>query len=116
MSDYPLISAPPADVLRVAGVSVSLSGRQVLDDVSFAVGPGEFTGLIGPNGAGKTTLIRVILGLQRTTAGTVELAEQPHPRRSRSVGYVPQKLLPPPCRRSRRGPERTPQSLGCGRA
>ncbi|HUA41433.1 MAG TPA: ABC transporter ATP-binding protein [Streptosporangiaceae bacterium] len=93
MSDSPLISAPPADVLRVAGVSVSLSGRQLLDDVSFAVGPGEFTGLIGPNGAGKTTLIRVILGLQRTTAGSVEVAGQPHSRRGRSVGYVPQKIL-----------------------
>ncbi len=93
MSDYNRISAPAADVLRVAGVSVSLSGRQILDDVSFAVSPGVFTGLIGPNGAGKTTLIRVILGLQRTTAGTVEVAGQPYRRRNRSVGYVPQKVL-----------------------
>ncbi len=93
MSDYDVISARAADVLRVAGVSVSLSGRQVLDDVSFAVGAGEFTGLIGPNGAGKTTLIRVILGLQRTSAGTVSVAGQPHARRNPSVGYVPQKVL-----------------------
>jgi zinc/manganese transport system ATP-binding protein len=93
MPDYARISPPAANVLRVAGVSVSLSGRQILDDVSFAVGPGEFTGLIGPNGAGKTTLIRVILGLQRTTTGSVEVAGQPHLRRGRSVGYVPQKVL-----------------------
>jgi zinc/manganese transport system ATP-binding protein len=73
-------------------VSVSLSGRQILDDVSFAVSAGEFTGLIGPNGAGKTTLIRVILGLQRTDAGTVSVAGQPHARRNPSVGYVPQKV------------------------
>jgi zinc/manganese transport system ATP-binding protein len=92
MSEYARISAHP-DVLRVAGVSVSLSGRQILDDVSFAVGAGEFTGLIGPNGAGKTTLIRVILGLQRTEAGTVSVAGQPHARRNPSVGYVPQKVL-----------------------
>jgi zinc/manganese transport system ATP-binding protein len=93
MSDYGRIGAPAADVLRVADVSVSLSGRQILDDVSFAVGAGEFTGLIGPNGAGKTTLLRVILGLQRATRGTVEVAGQPHARRNRSVGYVPQKVL-----------------------
>jgi zinc/manganese transport system ATP-binding protein len=93
MSDYTRIGGPPADVLRVTGVSVSLSGRQILDDVSFAVGAGEFTGLIGPNGAGKTTLLRVILGLQRTAAGTVEVAGQQHARRNPAVGYVPQKVL-----------------------
>lgn len=93
MSDYARISAPATDVLRVAGVSVSLSGRQILDDVRFAVGAGEFTGLIGPNGAGKTTLLRVILGLQRTAAGTVSVAGQRHARRNPSVGYVPQKVV-----------------------
>jgi zinc/manganese transport system ATP-binding protein len=93
MSDHRAISAPAADVLTVAGVSVSLSGRKILDNVSFAVRAGEFTGLIGPNGAGKTTLIRVILGLQRTSAGTVSVAGQPHARRNPSVGYVPQKVL-----------------------
>jgi zinc/manganese transport system ATP-binding protein len=93
MSDYTRIGAPATDVLRVTGVSVSLSGRQVLDDVSFAVGAGEFTGLIGPNGAGKTTLLRVILGLQRTAAGTVDVAGQRHARRNAAVGYVPQKVL-----------------------
>ena len=41
----------------------------MLDDVSFAIAPGEFTGLIGSNGAGKTTLFRVILGLQRAERG-----------------------------------------------
>jgi zinc/manganese transport system ATP-binding protein len=86
-------SAPAADVLDVAGVSVSLSGRQILDDVSFRVGAGQFTGLIGPNGAGKTTLLRVILGLQRTSAGTVTVDGQPRSRRNPAIGYVPQKVL-----------------------
>jgi zinc/manganese transport system ATP-binding protein len=93
MIDHGRISAPAADVLNVAGVSVSLSGRRILDDVSFTVGPGQFTGLIGPNGAGKTTLLRVILGLQRPSAGTVAVAGQPRSRRNPSIGYVPQKVL-----------------------
>ena len=79
-----------AAILGVEGVSVALSGRQVLEDVSFTVGPGEFTGLIGPNGAGKTTLLRVILGLQRAARGTVTVQGQPG---SSAVGYVPQKVL-----------------------
>ena len=86
-------NAPAADVLDVAGASVILSGRQILDEVSFTVGAGQFTGLIGPNGAGKTTLLRVILGLQRPSAGTVTVAGQPRSRRNPSVGYVPQKIL-----------------------
>jgi zinc/manganese transport system ATP-binding protein len=93
MTEQIRASAPAADVLDVAGVSVRLSGRQILDEVSFTVGPGQFTGLIGPNGAGKTTLLRVILGLQRPSAGTVAVAGQPRSRRNLAVGYVPQKIL-----------------------
>jgi zinc/manganese transport system ATP-binding protein len=82
--------ASKTEVLTVEGVSVSLAGRQILQDVSFTVGAGQFTGLIGPNGAGKTTLLRVILGLQRPTTGTVGV---PRSRRGPAVGYVPQKVL-----------------------
>ncbi|MGH9124783.1 MAG: metal ABC transporter ATP-binding protein [Acidimicrobiales bacterium] len=82
-------------ILDVDGVSVSLGGRPILQGVSFSVGLGEFTGLIGPNGAGKTTLLRVILGLQRPSAGRVTVAGQPPGGRrgNRSVGYVPQKVV-----------------------
>ena len=85
------------ELLRLDGISVRLSGRQILNDVSFAIRPGEFTGLIGPNGAGKTTILRVILGLQPPSSGTVTVAGaepgQRAGRRGPVVGYVPQKLL-----------------------
>jgi zinc/manganese transport system ATP-binding protein len=77
-------------VLSVEGVSVVMSGRRILNDVSFSIDPGEFTGLIGANGAGKTTLLRIILGLQRPSAGHV-VVSGPGGRR-RAVGYVPQKV------------------------
>jgi zinc/manganese transport system ATP-binding protein len=89
MSEHPETAA----ILDVCGVNVAFSGRQILDDVSFTVGAGEFTGLIGPNGAGKTTLLRVILGLQRTAGGTVTVQGQPRSGRRQAVGYVPQKVL-----------------------
>jgi zinc/manganese transport system ATP-binding protein len=77
--------------LSVEGVTLRLGGRNVLDDVSFSIGAGEFTGLIGSNGAGKTTLFRVILGLQAPSAGSAVVGEG---RRSgRDIGYVPQKFL-----------------------
>jgi zinc/manganese transport system ATP-binding protein len=79
-------------VLAVDGVSVRLAGRQILDDVRFSIGPGEFVGLIGSNGAGKTTLLRVILGLQPTTAGTVRVGSGTAARGAGLVGYVPQKI------------------------
>jgi zinc/manganese transport system ATP-binding protein len=81
------------EVLVLDGVDVWLSGRQILNDVSFGLRPGEFTGLIGSNGAGKTTLFRVVLGLQRANSGTVLIDGQPRSRTSRAIGYVPQKAL-----------------------
>jgi zinc/manganese transport system ATP-binding protein len=81
---------PDDEILSVDRVGVALGGRSILEDVTFSVGPGEFTGLIGSNGAGKTTLLRVILGLQRPTVGRVHIGGQS--RRNRSIGYVPQKV------------------------
>ena len=86
-------------LLKLDGVSVRLGGREVLADVSFTIGKGEFAGIIGPNGAGKTTLLRAILGLQETAAGRilVDGARRQVRQRARdaqaTIGYVPQKLL-----------------------
>ncbi|MGD0386277.1 MAG: metal ABC transporter ATP-binding protein [Solirubrobacteraceae bacterium] len=97
MNDDPSLdgSAPigGAPIVSVAAVGVRLAGRDVLRDVSFAINPGEFTGLIGSNGAGKTTLFRVILGLQPAAGGRVLVAGHPRARRNPLIGYVPQKFL-----------------------
>ncbi|HTP19030.1 MAG TPA: metal ABC transporter ATP-binding protein [Solirubrobacteraceae bacterium] len=91
MSTEAPAAAETRETLAVEGVTVRLGGRTVLDDVSFSIRAGEFTGLIGSNGAGKTTLFRVILGLQTPLSGSVRVGGG---RRSRGdLGYVPQKFL-----------------------
>lgn len=85
-----------APVLAVERLSVSLAGRPVLREISFAIEPGQFTGLIGSNGAGKTTLLRAILGMRghaSTTSGRVLVGGAPRTRRNPMIGYVPQKVL-----------------------
>lgn len=78
--------------LELDHVSVVLSSRRILDDITFGIDGGHFVGLIGPNGAGKTTLLRVVLGLITPDAGTVRMGGQRVGRGNRSVGYVPQKI------------------------
>ena len=53
-----------------------------VDDVSFTVRPGKVTGFLGPNGAGKTTTMRLILGLDHPTAGSVTVNGKPYPQLS----------------------------------
>lgn len=93
MSEFTASDSVESEVLAVERASVVLSGRQILREVSFRIAAGELTGLIGSNGAGKTTLLRVILGLVPPTSGQVRLAGRPRPRRSRLIGYVPQKIV-----------------------
>jgi zinc/manganese transport system ATP-binding protein len=78
------------EILAVEGVSVVLSGREILHDVTFHINAGEFTGLIGSNGAGKTTLLRAILGLITPSAGTIRV--ESGLRRRPTIGYVPQRI------------------------
>jgi ABC-2 type transport system ATP-binding protein len=51
-----------------------------VNDLSFTIRPGLVTGFLGPNGAGKTTTMRLILGLDYPTAGTVTVNGKPHPK------------------------------------
>lgn len=84
----------PQPVVEAAGLTVHLGDRVVLQDVSFAVEPGEFMGVVGPNGAGKTTLLRVLLGLVGTYSGTVRIFGKEPARlgpERHAIGYVPQR-------------------------
>ncbi len=81
-------SAAPAIVLR--GVSAGYGGRIALSDVDLAVPTGSLLAVVGPNGAGKSTLLKVMAGLLRPPAGSVEVLGQPVGRAARRVAYLPQ--------------------------
>jgi ABC-type branched-subunit amino acid transport system ATPase component len=62
---------PP--VLEVAGLTKRYGGLTAVKDIGFELKGGEILGLIGPNGSGKTTVMRLIMGIERPTAGSVRL-------------------------------------------
>lgn len=81
-------------MLEVQNIAFSWGRTRLLDDVSFAVAPGETAVLAGANGAGKTTLLKILAGLCCPSSGTV-LADGvdafAHPLRFRRVmGYLPE--------------------------
>jgi ATP-binding cassette subfamily C protein len=79
------------------GFTVPGSDRAILDDVSFAIEPGEIVALVGSSGAGKSTLARLAAGILTPTAGTVALdglspAQWEREDFARAVGYLPQSI------------------------
>jgi ABC-2 type transport system ATP-binding protein len=61
------------DAVRATGLVKRFGATTAVDGVGLVIGSGEVRGLLGPNGAGKTTLLRMLFGLIRPDAGTVEL-------------------------------------------
>jgi peptide/nickel transport system ATP-binding protein len=106
------VSSPAAPTPAVSASSVSVehlrievaqSGTDIVDDVSFAIGPGEVLGLVGESGSGKTTVGLALLGHARRgvrlASGSVRIGDidvlklpedQRRPLRGRVVSYVPQ--------------------------
>ena len=77
-------------------ISCQFGDFTAVDQVDLAVEPGEIFGLLGPNGAGKTTLIKMLCGLQKSSAGSAQVigydtATQKSNLRHR-IGYMSQKF------------------------
>jgi branched-chain amino acid transport system ATP-binding protein len=69
-------------ILEVAGLGVSFGGVRAVNDVSFAVRPGEVFTLVGPNGAGKTTVFNLVSGIYRASSGAIRF-------KGRDIGRYP---------------------------
>ncbi|MCA0253048.1 MAG: ABC transporter ATP-binding protein [Actinobacteria bacterium] len=64
-------------MIKARGLTKHYGDKVALDDVSFDIAPGRVTGFLGPNGAGKSTSMRLMVGLDRPTAGEVTIAGRP---------------------------------------
>src|ERR1700746_1442506 len=64
-------------MIEAEGLSKRYGDTLAVDSLSFSVAPGKITGFLGPNGAGKTTTSRLILRLDRPTAGRVRINGKP---------------------------------------
>jgi len=75
-------------MIEAEGLTKRYGDTLAVDNLSFSVAPGKITGFLGPNGAGKTTTMRLILGLDRPTAGRVTIDGQPFDQAVRPMREV----------------------------
>lgn len=71
-------------MINIHNVTVSLSGRAIINDANLSISTGEIAFLVGENGAGKTTLLKAVLGDLPVQAGTIN-ALRCIPQRDRHV-------------------------------
>jgi ABC-2 type transport system ATP-binding protein len=65
-------------MIEAAGLTKRYGHKTAVDDLTFTVRPGVVTGFLGPNGAGKSTTMRMIIGLDAPSAGTVHVNGKPY--------------------------------------
>ena len=78
-------------MIEARGLTKRFGDKLAVDQLSFTVEPGRITGFLGPNGAGKTTTMRLILGLDHPTGGSVTVNGREFPRSAspmREVGAL----------------------------
>ena len=71
-------------LITANSLSKSFGAEDLFHDVSFSIARGARFALVGPNGIGKTTLLRIVMGLEEPSSGTVTRA------RNARIGYLPQ--------------------------
>src|SRR5512142_1298742 len=71
-------------LITASSLSKSFGAEDLFANVSFSVAKGARLALVGPNGIGKTTLLRILIGAEEPSSGTVTRAK------SLRIGYLPQ--------------------------
>jgi ABC-2 type transport system ATP-binding protein len=75
-------------MIEARGLTKRFGDKLAVDQLSFTVEPGRITGFLGPNGAGKTTTMRLILGLDHPTGGSVTVNGREFPRSANPMREV----------------------------
>ncbi len=65
-------------MIEAQGLIKRYGAKTAVDGVSFKVAAGRVTGFLGPNGAGKSTTMRMIIGLDRPSGGSVTVNGKPY--------------------------------------
>jgi ATP-binding cassette subfamily F protein 3 len=73
-------------MISINSVTVSFTGRDLFNDISFIINPKDRIGLIGKNGVGKSTLLKVIMGIQPIDKGSIAISG------GKTIGYLPQEI------------------------
>jgi len=73
-------------LISIQNLSLTLSGKVILQNVQFDLNAGEILSLIGPNGAGKSSLVKCIVGLWQPSSGSVKTSK------GLKIGYMPQSI------------------------
>jgi zinc/manganese transport system ATP-binding protein len=80
-------------VLTLRDASLAFGPRTLWSQLDLDVRPGEFIAVLGSNGSGKSSLLKVILGQQKLSSGSISFLGAPGRRGDRRIGYVPQQKL-----------------------
>jgi ABC-2 type transport system ATP-binding protein len=75
-------------MIELAGLTKRYGEKLAVNNLTFTVGPGIVTGFLGPNGAGKSTTMRMMLGLDRPTAGDVRIDGRHYDRLRDPLKYI----------------------------
>jgi ABC-2 type transport system ATP-binding protein len=75
-------------MIEARNLTKRYGAKTAVDDLTFTVQPGIVTGFLGPNGAGKSTTMRMILGLDAPTGGTVTVGGKPYREHARPLQVV----------------------------
>jgi ABC-2 type transport system ATP-binding protein len=106
-------------MIEARGLTKRYGDKVAVDDLSFRVRPGVVTGFLGPNGAGKSTTMRMILGLDAPTSGSVTVNGKPyreHTAPLREVGALLEARSVHPGRRAYHHLLALAQTSGIGRS